>query len=86
MTGHEIAALFRKRASNEHLDGLMKAINDQVKETTAHRSTVIVACCQILGQVVSNSGPDIAREIRSGVITLIDAYATEVAMGTGENG
>jgi cytochrome c-type biogenesis protein CcmH/NrfF len=77
--GQEWARVIR---DNSRPDGIRHAIQGINRETLLRRANhadVILACAQILGQTIAGSGPDIAAEMRSGIMSMIDGYAMEVA-------
>lgn len=77
--GQKWAALIRQGATDP--DIVIAAINALTCERRSNRGGVMVACAYLLAQSIVAGGHDNAKEIRAGVLALIDGYATEVAAG-----
>jgi hypothetical protein len=61
--------------------GIIATIEAVNKVSTPRNvGSTILACAQILGQVIATAGPDIAPEVRAGIIRLIDDYAMRAAI------
>ena len=59
---------------------IITAVNAIVAAGRANRGSVVVAYAQLMAQTIAQSGPDVAPEIRQGIMTLIDDYALRLAM------
>ena len=57
------------------LRAVVEALNALTNKRRANIAAVIVGCTQVLGQIIVQSGPEIAHEVRSAILTLIDDYA-----------
>ena len=77
--GQEWAALIRNGSRAGSVRRVISAINRETRARQATRADVIVACAQILGQSIAPGGPEIAAEMREGIMSMIDGYAMEVA-------
>lgn len=68
-------------ATETGVGSIIDAINANTNRRGGKNSDMIVACAQILGQIIVNSGPGIAADMRKGIIDLIDGYSMQVAVG-----
>jgi hypothetical protein len=59
---------------------VIAAIDAETKVMRANPADVIVACAQVLGQSIASGGPEIARELRQAIMSLIDGYTFQVAV------
>jgi hypothetical protein len=78
MDDHRWANVILKGVTKNGAQRLVLAVNHETQANRANRADVIVACSQILAQNIT-AEPSIAAEIRTGIMTLIDGYAMEVA-------
>lgn len=76
----EWATRIREGARGDNDALIIDAINRSVVNHRANNGSVMLACAQILAQTIVNAPPDIAREVRQGIISLIDDYAMRVAL------
>jgi hypothetical protein len=72
------AAHIRRSAPNVEVETLIRAINVETRTRRARRGAVIVACAQVLAQCIAGE-PEISREVRLGIIALIDGFAMQMA-------
>lgn len=79
--GQDWAKVIRGGSREAGVMGILMAINEETLAHRANRADVIVACSQILGQSIAPGGPEIAAEMREGIMAMIDGYAMEVAIG-----
>lgn len=79
--GQEWANVIRNGSRLDGVMGIILAINEETLAHRANRADVIVACAQILGQSIAPGAPEIAAEMREGIMAMIDGYAMEVAIG-----
>jgi hypothetical protein len=79
-TDHTWANLVILGATDDGARAVVDAINKLTRAGPTNRACVIVACTQILAQNITQAGPDIAAQVREGIMTLIDDYAARLAM------
>lgn len=77
----EWAKTIRAGSRGDGVERILLAVNLETHTKRANVADVVVACAQMLGQTVSAAGPDIAAEIRQGIMAMIDGYAMEVSLG-----
>lgn len=77
--GQEWARLIMERAEDSEGDELFHAINALTKSGRINRSSLIVACSQMLAQCITDAPRD-GREIRAGILSLIDGFAMSKAV------
>ena len=77
--GQEWARIIQNGAIETQVRDVIEAINRFSHAERANGASIMVACAQILGQSIVDAGPDIASEMRSGLMALIDGYAMKVA-------
>ncbi len=73
---NEWARVIQNGTSDRDVRAVISAIN----ESGVNGAAVMVACTQVLAQSITDASPDIAREVRAGLLALIDGYATRLAM------
>jgi hypothetical protein len=81
--GQEWAAMIRSGAGSGDASAIIDAINRMTAARQAYRGAVMLACAQVLAQSIVEAGPDRAPGIRSGIMALIDGFATQAAIGDG---
>lgn len=74
------AHVVKEAARESQVNLVIDTINILTREEHANHAEIIVACAQILAQSITLASPDIAREIRLGVMSLIDGFATQHAI------
>lgn len=80
MSNQDWANVIRSGARSDGTERVIEAINLETRKRHAKQADVVVACAQILGQVIARAGADdIAREMRAGIHEMIDGYAMQVA-------
>ena len=79
--GKEWAQIIRDGSSDEGVRWVILAVNRETAARRSNRGDVMVACAQILGQSIAEGGPEIAAEVRQGILSMIDGYTMEVAVG-----
>lgn len=85
MTDHSWASVIRSGAKARDAERVIAAVNGLTARGEANAGTVIVACTQILAQCITQAPPDVAAEVRNGIMTLIDDFAMQSAIqGTEE--
>lgn len=77
--GQEWARVITNGATADGVRRAIRAMNRETAMRRANQGDVIVACAQILGQAIAGGGPEIAAEIRRGIMAMIDGYAMAVA-------
>jgi hypothetical protein len=75
----EWSRIIRNNASMVGVRSIIAAINDETAECRAKHADVIVACAQLLGQSIGGSQTDIAKEMRLGIMEMIDGFAMQMA-------
>lgn len=80
MTDHKWADLIIQRARDDDAALVVDAINKLVASRRANNGSVILACAQVLAQTIVNAPPGDAKEVREGIIGLIDDFAMRLAM------
>jgi hypothetical protein len=68
------------RSRGEECERIIDAINEEAGRHKVSGASVIVALAQVLAQNITDATPDIAQEVRSGIMGLIDDYAIRLAM------
>ncbi len=79
-SGQRWARLIREGATEAEVIAVIQAINELSWSRQANRAALTVACAQILAQNVTQAPPDIAAEIRDGILALIDGFAMQSAI------
>lgn len=75
-SGEQWADVIRSGANDAGCEAVVAAVNAVTRDRIiANIACVIIALTQILGQVIANANPDIATEVRAGIMRLIDGYA-----------
>lgn len=69
--------MIRQGASDAEVAIMINAINTTTKAGRINRASVIAACAQVLAQCIGDSPPNIASEIRAGILAMIDGFAME---------
>jgi hypothetical protein len=59
---------------------VIETINELTASKRVNRGSVMIACVQMLGQAIADAPPDVAREVRAGIMALIDGYAMKNAV------
>jgi hypothetical protein len=72
------AEVIRRSSTADGVKSVVSSINLTTHARTANQADVIVACAMILGQSID--GPDIAAEMRRGIMAMIDGFAMEFAI------
>lgn len=80
MTDHQWANALMSGIKEEDVAPIIEAVNALTRAQLVTRGAVIVACVQILAQTIAMAGPDIAKEMRDGIVGLIDDYVLRLAM------
>lgn len=80
MTDHKWANVLMSGIKEEDVAPIIEAVNALTHAQLATRGAVIAACVQILAQTIAMAGPDIAKEMREGIVGLIDDYAMRLAV------
>lgn len=78
--GQRWADVIIQGASDRETIAVIQAINAVTAERRANLAAVMVACAQILAQSITNADPDIAGEVRAGVLALVDGFAMQSAI------
>ncbi|HEY4153525.1 MAG TPA: hypothetical protein VGM38_09410 [Pseudolysinimonas sp.] len=78
--GKEWARAIQNGATELQVRAVICAINRLTGSQRTNGAAVMVACAQILGQSIADAGPDIASEMRAGLLTLVDGFAMQVAV------
>lgn len=73
------AAVIQRGSTTANVQAVIRAINAQSALGHVKKADAIVACIQILAQVIAAAGPEITADVRTGIIALIDGYATQAA-------
>lgn len=79
MENNRTAQLFLAHADEAAVLRVISAVNQVVSARRASRAAVVVACAQILAQVVAGED-EVAPDIRDGIHALIDGCAMQVAV------
>jgi hypothetical protein len=79
-SGQQWARLIRDGATEAEVIAVIQAINELSWSRQANRAALTVACAQILAQNVTQATPDIAADIRTGIVALIDGFAMQSAI------
>jgi hypothetical protein len=80
MDNHHWANVIREGTRDDEVMLVMQAVNNLTMNRQAKLDSIIIACTQILAQSIVMAPPEVARGIRQGIMTLIDGYATQVAV------
>lgn len=80
MTDHRWANTIRQGARDDDAALVVDAINHLTATHRVNNGSVILACTQVMAQTIVNAPPGNAREVREGIISLIDDYAMRVAL------
>lgn len=75
--GHRWANVIRDMVDDEHAAVVILGINELMVMHRIKRASLIVACAQMLAQEITGADPDIAPEVRRGIMALIDGYAMQ---------
>ena len=67
-------------ARDEGVVAIVAAINAATAARQANAGSVVVACSQVLGQIIARAGPEIAPEIRAAIMGLIDDHAMRAVL------
>ena len=78
MNDHLWANLIIQGAREDGAMEIIAMINKISGAGRANRGSVMVACAQMMAQTIIAAGAD-AKEVREGIMTLIDDYATRLA-------
>lgn len=78
-TAQEWSRIIRNSATNAEVRAVIEALNELTGSCRASGASVMVACAQILGQSISDSGPEISVEMRAGLLSLVDGFAMQTA-------
>ena len=76
---HQWANLIIQGALQEGAMAVIDAVNVLTHSGKANRGSVIVACAQMMAQTIVAANPADAREVRAGIVALIDDYAMRLA-------
>jgi hypothetical protein len=74
------ANVIRAGSSDEGVMAVIDALNALSAARRCNIADVLVGCAQMLAQTITFADPEIAKEIRAGIMTLIDGYATRLAI------
>lgn len=77
--GQEWARVIRDGTSDEQVVQIIQVLNALTHQRKARCGALIVACSQVLAQVITQAPLDVAPEIRAGILSLIDGYAMQSA-------
>ena len=80
LDGRRCAYSFRAGSHDDETAAIVDAVNMITKAGQANTGSVVIACSQILAQTIARAGPEIAPEVRAGILTLIDDYAMRYAV------
>lgn len=80
MNNHQWANTILEATKDHEVIAVLDAVNRLTHTHKANRGAVIVACAQMLAQTIVAADPDVAREVREGIMTLIDDYAIRLAV------
>jgi hypothetical protein len=80
MTDQEWAQVILRDTDDHEVERVINAINSLTKRREARSGAVIIACAQVLSQCITQAPQGIAAEIRTGILALIDGYATRFAV------
>lgn len=69
-------------ANERDVERFVNAINDITARRKANTGSVIIACARILAQCFAEAPVDVAAELRSDIIPVIDGDATKSAVLT----
>lgn len=75
------AQIIISKATDEEISVVIGRINDATISGDVSRASVIVGCAQVLAQCIAGADADISQEVRAGIISLIDGFAMQVAVG-----
>jgi hypothetical protein len=78
-TGQEWARIIQNGATAPQVHEVISAINKLTGARRTNGASVMVACAQILGQSISDAGPEIAAEMRLGLMAMVDGFAMQTA-------
>jgi hypothetical protein len=81
---HLWANLVIAGARDEEAIKVVKAINRLTVSGECNRGSIITACAQILAQCITGAPPNVAAEVRAGIMGLIDDFAMRLATATSE--
>ena len=78
MTGREADALkwlsvITRGTSDQEIAEVVNAINAASGSGQVSTGALIVACAQVLSQIIVNADPEIRPEVRAGIMATIDA-------------
>lgn len=79
-TGQEWARVIQNGATASQVREVIGAINRLTGTHRTNGASVMIACAQILGQSITDAGPEIAAEMRAGLLSLVDGFAMQTAM------
>lgn len=77
---HYLANVIIQGARDDQAILVFRAINRLTRYGSMNRGSVMVACAQILAHCITQAEPEIAPEVREGIIGLIDSYAMRLAV------
>lgn len=69
----------RRRAPETEIRAIVDVVNKLTASGLVSRAAIIVACAQILAQNITGAPPDVAPEIRAGILALVDGFAMQSA-------
>lgn len=77
---HSWANVILNNARDEQAERVVQAVNNLTATRDVNAASVIVAYAQILAQSITQAPPDVAAEVRNGILTMIDDFATHFAV------
>lgn len=78
---HRWASVIRRAIRDDAVDLVIKTINGLTGSAgSINNASLMSACAQILAQSITKAPPDIAPEVRAGIMELIDGYAMQDAV------
>lgn len=80
MTDQEWGQIIIAGSDEAQIMKVIEAINDLSAKRKAMTGAIMAGCCQILGQSIAKAPPIVAKEVRLGIMSLIDGYATHSAV------
>jgi len=78
--GQHWADVIAASTTDAEATAVVNAINKVTASGQANPASVMMACVQILSQSITRADPLIAREVRAGILAMIDNFAMEFAV------